>query len=60
MKTPLISQSFVVDEALYNLACDLGIDTSANVEDEFPLPVYKVVCTQQEYIILKNMLKEGE
>jgi len=54
---------FTVDKTIYNLARDLGMDTHSDVEviAHCHPPehlVYKVTCTQQEYILLKHMAEE--
>jgi Ser/Thr protein kinase RdoA (MazF antagonist) len=56
MKT--LTHEFSINEQLYALAYEMGIDTSATLEFGITDVVYKVHCTQQDYILLKKMAEE--
>ena len=60
MTIPPITPIFTVSKELYEIAYELGFDTSASIEYGITDVVYKVHCTQQEYIILKVILREKE
>lgn len=63
MKLPQLTSSFIVDVTLYELANELGYDTSAMIDKDTLLlsdVEYRIHCTASDYAVLKSLSKELE